>query len=375
MHPTTNEDHRDTLALIHEAALDTGAWLPVLRRLAALTGCIAGGLTTENPSSGRGKPITFFGFDPDRVQRDFSYYLPMNPLFSIAPRMQPGFVVTNGDVVPLASFKRTEFYDGWARPQDLCSPITLVLHRDGTSFVPLTLVRPNGVGEASEADRDLLNDLAPHLMQALRTNLHLRLLDEQQQTLENAVERLTVGIVVLDRQHRITFLNGAAEGALQGNRGLGATSGRLAASDAALDGALQQAIVRALAEDGPASTDVTVPAEDSSRLNLSVIPLRRDAEAVASLGHPGACLIVISDPAALMASGVEKVARTFRLTPAEARVLAAIMRGGGLGRAAAQLGVVRHTAKTQLHNVFEKTGVSRQAELIQLVLGATPPVT
>ncbi len=376
MSPTIHEDHRDTLTLIHEAALDAGAWLPVLRRLAALTGSIAGGLTTEDPTTGHGKPITYFGFDPDRVQRDFSHYLPMNPLFAIAPRMQPGFVVTNGDVIPLATFRRTEFYDGWARPQDLCSPITLVLHRGGSTFVPLTLVRPDGAGEASAADRQLLTGLAPHLTQALRTNLRLQLLDEQQTTLEDTIERLTVGIVVLDRQRRVTFMNGAAEAAIRGKRGLcAASSGTLGGADPALDSTLQQAIGRAMAGDAPASVELSVQSDGGDPLNLSVMPLHRDRHSTsAALRDGSCCLVLISDPAALLASGVRKVARTYRLTPAEGRVLTAIMRGGGLGRAASQLGVVRHTAKTQLHNVFEKTGTSRQAELIQLVLGATPPV-
>ncbi|MBP1151254.1 hypothetical protein [Methylocaldum sp. RMAD-M] len=105
-------DYLDVLDLIQGAALEPAAWEKVLRRLARLTNCIAGGLTIEDCRTREGKPLVYFGFDKNHVEKTFAYYLPMNPLFEIAPQMQPGFVVTNGDVVPVKEFRRTEFYDG-----------------------------------------------------------------------------------------------------------------------------------------------------------------------------------------------------------------------------------------------------------------------
>src|SRR3712207_7088050 len=52
---------------------------------------------------------------PIYVERTFDHYLPMNPLFRIEPRMQPGFVVANEDVVEVRAFRKSEFYNGWAR--------------------------------------------------------------------------------------------------------------------------------------------------------------------------------------------------------------------------------------------------------------------
>ena len=141
-----DKNFASVLALIHQAALSPAAWDPVLRQLAGLTGCVAGGLTVERFATRQGSPLTFFGFDPDQVVRCFDHYLPLNPLFGIERRMQRGFLVTNGDVVPLTQFRRSEFFNGWARPQGLCSPVTVVLHRTEASYVPLTLVRPDGAG-------------------------------------------------------------------------------------------------------------------------------------------------------------------------------------------------------------------------------------
>jgi DNA-binding CsgD family transcriptional regulator len=57
------------------------------------------------------------------------------------------------------------------------------------------------------------------------------------------------------------------------------------------------------------------------------------------------------------------------LTPAELRVLFAIVDVGNVAEAAAVLGLCQPTVKTHLHRLFEKTGTGRQAELVKLVAG------
>jgi hypothetical protein len=172
------EDFLAVLELIHRAALRPIGWDDVLRRLASLTGCVAGGLTVERPATRQGVPLTYFGFDPGHVERTFDHYLPLNPLFQIEPQMQRGFVVANEDVVAPNAFRRSEFYNGWARPQGLCSPITVVIHRTSSFYVPLTLVRPDGAGEVTSDGRALLSRLAPHLVHAMDVTFRLQVADD-----------------------------------------------------------------------------------------------------------------------------------------------------------------------------------------------------
>jgi DNA-binding CsgD family transcriptional regulator len=68
------------------------------------------------------------------------------------------------------------------------------------------------------------------------------------------------------------------------------------------------------------------------------------------------------------------IARTFDLTPAELRVFLSIVEVGGVPETAAALGIAESTAKTHLHRVFAKTGVSRQADLVKLAAGFSNPL-
>jgi DNA-binding CsgD family transcriptional regulator len=62
------------------------------------------------------------------------------------------------------------------------------------------------------------------------------------------------------------------------------------------------------------------------------------------------------------------LARTFRLTPAEAKLASVIARGASPEIAARELKISRETARNQLKSVFAKTDTHRQSELVALLL-------
>jgi DNA-binding CsgD family transcriptional regulator len=62
------------------------------------------------------------------------------------------------------------------------------------------------------------------------------------------------------------------------------------------------------------------------------------------------------------------VAKTFRLTPSEAKLACIIARGAPPGIAARELKISRETARNQLKSVFAKTDTHRQSELVALLL-------
>jgi DNA-binding CsgD family transcriptional regulator len=62
------------------------------------------------------------------------------------------------------------------------------------------------------------------------------------------------------------------------------------------------------------------------------------------------------------------LARTFRLTPSEAKLASVIARGASPEIAARELRISRETARNQLKSVFAKTDTHRQSELVALLL-------
>ena len=58
----------------------------------------------------------------------------------------------------------------------------------------------------------------------------------------------------------------------------------------------------------------------------------------------------------------------YGLTRAEAALAREIVKGGGRRATAERLGITDETARSHLSKIFDKTGVSRQAELVRLWL-------
>ena len=92
--------------------------------------------------------------------------------------------------------------------------------------------------------------------------------------------------------------------------------------------------------------------------------------------HQAATAAVFVHKAAIEAfSPPEVMAETFKLTMTELRVLFAIVEVGGVPEVALVLGIAPSTVRTHLGRVYEKTGVSRQADLVKLVAGFISPLS
>jgi DNA-binding CsgD family transcriptional regulator len=78
--------------------------------------------------------------------------------------------------------------------------------------------------------------------------------------------------------------------------------------------------------------------------------------------------VFISDPNAQQPISVDNLVSVYKLTPSEAQVAISIANGHSIENIAKQSNHSAHTIRSQLKSTFKKTGVSRQSELIKLLL-------
>jgi DNA-binding CsgD family transcriptional regulator len=132
---------------------------------------------------------------------------------------------------------------------------------------------------------------------------------------------------------------------------------------------LQRAIAAAARTAAGAGTNagatLLLPRGPGAPLSVMIAPLGPEREVVGTASQPAAMLLV-SDPQAGRVPG-SKLAGLYGLSPAEARLLEALVGGTRLGDYAARTGVSLSTVKTQLAHVFLKTGENRQSDLIRRV--------
>ncbi|MBY6242670.1 helix-turn-helix transcriptional regulator [Methylosinus sp. Sm6] len=252
--------------------------------------------------------------------------------------------------------------------------MTLVLHRTESVYYPLTLVRPDGTGDATDADRALLARLAPHLTRAMRISLELDLARHQRGAMEQSLARIAIAVLLLDRRKRVVFANPAAEKLLASATALTLANGALAARAARSHRELQKAILEVIGREPGAGAEIGIEREDGRPLLATVLPIAPEGPFTPLAENAACCAIFVSDPDALQTSRSRAVAQNYGLTPAETRLLDSILSGAGLARAAEEMGVTVATAQTHLKRVFSKTGTGRQGQLINLVMTSAPPL-
>lgn len=196
---------------------------------------------------------------------------------------------------------------------------------------------------------------------------------EVERTLYSTVmDRLAVGVVILGAGGSILCCSRKAEEALSERDGLQLQAGRLRATCAKEDRDLQAAIRAAIqaATGGQRTTRGIALTRLSGHRNLGLViqsmpaPNRNGAIAAPTVA------IFLRDPEANCEVEGDLVRELFDLTPAEAAVARRLAAGLSLEDAASSLDISRNTARAHLRSIFSKSGITRQTELVRLMLNS-----
>jgi DNA-binding CsgD family transcriptional regulator len=205
------------------------------------------------------------------------------------------------------------------------------------------------------------------------TSLNTQNRKAEASALANALDGLSAAVFLVDRQCHIEHANEAGQRMLDEDDFLRSVAGQLVMRDATANRNMRQSIIDG-GDLGMAAGKATVVliARGGQRYIAHLWPLR------SLIGHgpeaptAAAALFVRKvEPDSQSYGGV--VASAFGLTPAELRVLLAIVEVGGVPETSEMLGLAETTVKTHLYRVFSKTGASRQADLVKLASGFSRP--
>jgi DNA-binding CsgD family transcriptional regulator len=261
------------------------------------------------------------------------------------------------------------------RPLDMAHNLGVNLVPDDEVVAFFTVNRGLRAGDYGDELVRRCQRLVPHLRRAAQVQMRVAALEGQRVFALQALDRLRMGVVVVERRGRVVFLNTAAERMVAAADGLNVRRCELVAATSQETAELRRLVAQA---DGTAGRGrlrgggemtVTRPSGRRARVVIAV-PVAR-SESAPGLRAPAAILF-ITDPEARHERSAAHIRREFGLTLGEAALVQRLLSGRGLKAAADELGITRNTAHTHLQRAFGKTGTRRQAELLQLVLSGLP---
>ncbi|MFZ2065396.1 MAG: LuxR C-terminal-related transcriptional regulator [Xanthobacteraceae bacterium] len=363
---------------IYDAALDPTLWPDVLGRTKRFVGGLAASLAWKDAVTKRGDSYYDDGdLDPAYRQLYFEKYIKLDPCTTGQFFAELGEPVCTTDVIPYDEFKQTRFYQEWVRPQKLTDFAATMLDKTVTSVAFLGVFRHERHGLFDDEARRRIRLLVPHFRRALLIGNLIDLKTAEAATLADTLDGIGAGMFLVDAGGRIVHANAAGHALLKAAGVLHAENGRLAANDPNADRTFADAFAMSGDGDGAIGAKaVAVPlaAPDGDRYVAHVLPLTSGARRRAGTSYSAAAALFVRRAALDAPSPPEVIARTFRLTPMELRVLLAVVEVGGVPEVAVALGIAETTVKTHLGRTYQKTGTARQAELVKLVAGFSNPL-
>jgi DNA-binding CsgD family transcriptional regulator/PAS domain-containing protein len=377
-----NDDPEALSALIgavYDAALDAAVWPDALGRTAKYLSGVGALLFTKDATT-RSFALHHADarLDPGYVKLYAEKYSKIDPSTTAHYFADIGEPISITDFGPVEEFRATRIYREWVQPQGLVDFLTVSLDKNATTVAMYGLFRHERQGLVDDVTRRRTRLIAPHIRRAVLIGRAIDLKAAQALTFADAFDRLSSSMLFIDTTGRIVHANAAAHRMLAlGNVLRAAPGGRIKSNDPNLGEALRKIFEDAGKGDGELGIQgiaFPIAARDGENYVGHVLPLTSGARTKTGSAFAAAAVLLVQKAELAMPSAPEVLAKTFKLTPAELRILLAVSEFGGVAEIADSFGISETTVKFHLKSLFDKTGARRQTELVKLLAGFTTPL-
>ncbi|MCB5409952.1 helix-turn-helix transcriptional regulator [Pseudogemmobacter faecipullorum] len=350
----------ELVPLIYACLLGEAHWADFIRRLAVLADVECTTLFFHDSQCGKGA-VTLQSGIPDEAQREYlSHYGALNPWMWQVGRTPVGTAIVGEQLVARDKFHRTEYYNDFLRRFDQETGVGVTIERTESRFMLLSTLSGDVDEERNAARARLLSRLAPHLRRASEFYRRNQLSGIGADLTDWLSETGGAGFALVDPVGRASHISILAEKYLSdGQAAYLAPNATLRFRNPGIQSALQQMQL------GP--RDVLPITHQDNGFHITLMPVGQNE---GNLAFCGQTVAVVFTPALVRtAPQVLEFARRFGLTPAETRVLTAILDGQRPAEIAAAASLSVETVRSQLKSVFSKTGSNGQPQLIRMATG------
>lgn len=355
---------------IYAAAVDHTLWSGVLETLMLVTNSSSGVIYAFNPRTGNSRILTDENLNMKSMEAYCQYYASIDPWCAYILSRPAGEIFYSQQALSDTEFVKTEFYNDFLKPQGIFHAMGgVVTVIDGQMYF-LGVQRQRDM-ESYENDTHLLKTLFPHFERAFNISAKLEGYKSAGQQNVCVMDHLSVGIMLLDQSFKIIYMNQHMREIIANDGVLEVTTDSPRAIDYRENLKLKE-ILSTASEHG--NQDEITP-RSIMKLGSNVQDGQLTLFAWPAQGHAG-YLQEADDGTGvvLFVTGrknkkipVDLLRTVYGLSPMQAVVCEKIASGLTIGEVSKQLNITKETTKSHLKVIFQRTGVSRQAELVRQV--------
>jgi DNA-binding CsgD family transcriptional regulator len=359
---------------IYRTVGEPDAWHGLLRELVAVTHSRSARLLVMNREANH---VTFsvkLNIDDNYHRQYVEHYVNTCPWRTELGLMRPGRLYSTylHFTCPQQNFYRTEFFNDWARHQNIHHGVCGTVYRDASTSVQMLVQRTRGQGYYTEAETDFINELVPHIQQSFLIAGQLAKTQAQSEAIALAAGSEPLPFLLLDRSLRITYSSPGMEKLIADGPCLEVRNSRLLITDELHNRRLRRLLRECLtAADSrtflPCGGTLAVPRPSAPDLQLLVRPVHPDVPVL--IGPPSAYVAVyFYDSEARVEIDHERLRKFYSLSDAEIRVATAMVDTPDSAEVAKRCAISLHTVRSHIKAIFSKTGTHSQADLMKRLL-------
>lgn len=356
----------DLIGRVYDCSLDQGLWPRALEDICGVLNGKFADLTVFDGVRGVMQVQASYGIPPELLESMLrhAHLNPAIPMGLVYPLGEPW---CGSRQMGVEQFRKSLYWRSCMAGAGTLDVLAVAITRKVTQFGAWEVTGSEERGLFSDEDLDIARVITPHIRRAVEISGAIRHNAGVERTLQEMLEHVAAGAVIIARDGIIRFRNQAAEAELRDGSLVREVQGRLVGS--------HPEVGRLLAQLGEHPTrrqdgyDALVANEKGRQLHITWACLDRVADAV-----DAPFLILLKSPDADLRTPLGAAVDLFGLTGAEAQTLAQILEGRSLEEAGAVLGVARSTVKSHLDDIFAKSGTRRQTELVARVMGLVTAV-
>ena len=384
MNTPPTEGHRlaefsDIVHQIYAASADPSRWPDTVAAVAQSVGGNKALLFTPLAAPQDGGLIFPWQMDDKYIALWASKYIAHDVWTQAAQRLglvQSGAVFTDEHMVPQHVLHQSVYFQEFLSQHDVgrvCAGIVF----EGAPGLPTTTVcvyRSVDAPPFGPTETEWLKLLLPHLSRALGLMHRLNFEHQQAGSLRSALDRLTIGTLLLSDDLRVVFSNAVAQKVLARADGFSLDGqGRIGAAVVSASG---QPNARHWLETLKALPRIQRSAFDDvfrvkrhtahSTYHLQCCAL----EPLSTLrtGEGAGFVVFITDPAHVLLPTAEQLQKQLGLTRAEAQVALSLAQGMSYAAVAQLRKVTEETLRSQVKSIYTKTRLNEKASLTRLVM-------
>ena len=369
------DEFASVLSFLHEAALDDALWPAASARIDEACGMRGSTLVMARGHSQADGEI-FFARTWHRGERNedweqtyFNDYYPLDERVPRVPRLPDSRLVPVSDLYSEAERKTSVTYNQSLPAAGYQKGLNVRL--DGPEGAGIYWALADSTSREGWGSRQIkvIESVLPHLRHFLRVRHALGGSQVLNTSLSALLGDARVGVVQLDRDGRIVETNDRARGVLGRGHGLFDQDGYLHASLPGDDARLQGLVRDALPRFGSQASGGSMTAlrwHARWRQAVHVLPVGDRARDF-GIGRVSVLVLVV-EPGSPAQPDAELVAEALGLTEMESRAAAALAMGKTVRDIAREWGRAPSTVRCHVKRIHGKLGLSRQADLVRLVL-------